>query len=206
MTDKKTVQVSVESGIRRRKYWLGCNWKCNGSIEFIKDSIKNMTNDVKYNQNHMGKSVITHIFVDFMILPGMLHLPLVQAIVRDGILIGAQNVSAHSEGPYTGEVSADHLANYRIESVLIGHSERRTLFNENQQVINDKIKQAWECDLNLIYCVGENHEQRDAEQFDEVINDQLSPLKTGIELNWAKTVIAYEPLWAMGTGVIASAD
>jgi triosephosphate isomerase len=51
--------------------------------------------------------------------------------VRDGILIGAQNVSAFSEGPYTGEVSADHLANYRIESVLIGHSERRTLFNEN---------------------------------------------------------------------------
>lgn len=141
-----------------------------------------------------------------MVLPGLLHLALVQATVREGILIGAQNVSAHNEGPYTGEVSADSLANYRIESVLIGHSERRTLFNETQQVINDKIKQAWECDLNLVYCVGETHEQRDAEQFDEVINDQLKPLKMGVELNWAKTVIAYEPLWAMSTGVIASAD
>ena len=63
-----------------------------------------------------------------MILPGMLHLPLVYAIVKDGILIGAQNVSAYSEGAYTGEVAADHLANYRIENVLIGHSERRNLF------------------------------------------------------------------------------
>ena len=71
-----------------------------------------------------------------MLLPGMLHLPLVQAIVKDGSLFGAQNVSAHGEGAYTGEVAADHLANYRIESVLIGHSERRNLFNENQQTIN----------------------------------------------------------------------
>lgn len=67
-----------------------------------------------------------------MILPGLLHLPLVQAILRDGVLIGAQNVSARGEGAFTGEVAADHLANYRIESVLIGHSERRILFNESQ--------------------------------------------------------------------------
>jgi hypothetical protein len=56
MTDKKAAQVSVEVGARKRKYWLGCNWKCNGSIEFIKDYVKNMTNDLKYNQNHLGKS------------------------------------------------------------------------------------------------------------------------------------------------------
>ena len=82
MTDKKAAQVSVGvpsvvGSIRKRKYWLGCNWKCNGSIEFIKDSVKNMINDVKYNQDHMGKSNLLLLFEDFMILPGMLHISLV---------------------------------------------------------------------------------------------------------------------------------
>lgn len=103
-------------------------------------------------------------------MPGMLHLPLVQALLKDGILVGAQNCSATGQGAYTGEVSADHLIDYRIENVMIGHNERRKLYNESQAVVNEKIKQAWDCSINVVYCVGENAEQRESEQTDEVLD------------------------------------
>ncbi len=105
-----------------------------------------------------------------MIMPGVLHLPIIQATLKDGILIGAQNCSQRGEGAFTGEVSADHLADYRIENVLIGQHERRQLFNETQDVINEKIKQALDCDLNVIYCVGENKQQYEDEESDFVIS------------------------------------
>ena len=142
-----------------------------------------------------------------MIMPGMLHLPLVQALLKDGIKVGAQNCSATGEGAFTGEVSCDHLADYRIDTVLIGQNERRLKFNESQEVINEKLKQAWDCDLNMIYCVGENSEQREQEQTDEVLSEQLNALKD-MDINWSKVVIVYEPLWAMGTNniTIASPD
>jgi len=140
-----------------------------------------------------------------MIIPGLLHLPLVQAVLKDGIMVGAQNCSVTGEGAFTGEVSCDHLVDYRIDHVMIGHSERRKLFNEDQTVINEKIKQAWDCDLSIVYCVGENSEQRESEQTDDVLNEQLSALMA-MEINWSKVVIVYEPLWAMGTSIIASAD
>lgn len=108
----------------------------------------------------------------------MLHLPLVQAILKDSIQVGAQNCSQTGEGAFTGEVSADHLMDYRIGHVMIGHNERRKLFNESQEVINEKVKQAWDCDLNIIYSVGETAEQRESEQTEEVIQEQLSILKT----------------------------
>lgn len=109
------------------------------------------------------------------------------------------------EGAYTGEVSCDHLKDYRIENVLIGHNERRKLYSEMQAVINDKIHQAQDCDINIIYCVGETTEQKESEQTEAVISEQLTALKE-VDVDWTKTVIVYEPLWAMGTSIIASAD
>jgi len=72
---------------------------------------------------------------DFMVIPGMLHLPLVQATVQEGVLVGAQNCSAYEEGAFTGEVAADAIKDYLIEYVLIGHSERRKHFDETQEII-----------------------------------------------------------------------
>lgn len=155
MADQKTKQPV---SLRKRKYWIGCNWKCNGSVEFIKDSVKNMINDVSFNSNHLGKLTSIAQSLDFIIMPGMLHLPLVQALLKDGISVGAQNCSATAEGAFTGEVSSDHLIDYRIDNVMIGHNERRKIFNESQEIINEKIKQAWDCNLNVVYCVGENAE------------------------------------------------
>ena len=144
-------------------------------------------------------------FTDFLIVPGMLHLPLVQAVLKEGIHVCAQNCSATAEGAFTGEISCDHLIDYRINHVMIGQNERRKLFNESQNIVNEKLKQAWDCDLSIVYCVGENSEQRESEQTDEVLDEQLRAIKT-MDINWDKFVIVYEPLWAMGTSIIASAD
>lgn len=93
--------------------------------------------------------------VDLMVLPGFLHLSLVQAIVKEGVMVGAQNCSAYGEGAYTGEVAADHIKDYQIDHVLIGHHERRRLYGETQEIVSKKVKEAEDCQLSIIYCCGE---------------------------------------------------
>jgi len=104
----------------RRRYFLGANWKCNGTTSFVRDIISNLINDLEYDQSKL----------DIMVLPGFLHLSRVQALVNPGIMVGAQNCSAFNEGAFTGEVAADHIKDYSINHVMIGHSERRKLFGE----------------------------------------------------------------------------
>ena len=96
-----------------------------------------------------------------MILPGFLHLSLVQAIVKPGIMIGAQNCSAYAEGAYTGEVAADHIKDYQVNHVMIGHSERRRLYDESQEIVAQKVLNAEDCDLGILYCLGETKEARE---------------------------------------------
>ena len=101
-----------------------------------------------------------------MILPGMLHLPLAQAMVNPGILIAAQNVSAYCEGPFTGEIAADTIKDYDIDYVMIGHAERRNTFEEDQETVTKKVENAVDCDLDIVYCCGETQEQRHDEETD----------------------------------------
>ena len=135
-----------------------------------------------------------------------MHLSLVQAIVNDGIQVAAQNVSATGEGAYTGEVAADAIKDYRIDWVLIGHSERRTFYDETQEIITAKVAESEACGLGIVYCCGENESQRHEEQTESVVFEQLQALKDAEVTDFGKVVIVYEPLWAMGTGTIASAD
>ena len=141
-----------------------------------------------------------------MVLPGYLHLSLAQAIVKEGIMVGAQNCSAYPEGAYTGEIAADHIKDYRIEHVMIGHSERRQLYNESQEIIAQKVLHAEDCDLGILYCIGETTEDRNSERNEEVLGEQLEALRAANIQNWGNIVIVYEPLWALNTGTIASAD
>lgn len=98
-----------------------------------------------------------------MLLPGALHISLVQAMVKDTVAVGAQNVSAHTAGAHTGEVAAEHLLDYGIQWVLIGHSQRRLLFGDTQEIVAEKIKRAREQGMGVILCLGENLEQREKE-------------------------------------------
>lgn len=103
-----------------------------------------------------------------MILPAFLHLPLLKATLNPRIQLGAQDCSIYGEGAYTGEVSCDHLKDYEIQYVLVGHSEHRKTCT--QEDITTKVKQAWDCGLNLVYCVGENQVEHDEELNETVIH------------------------------------
>lgn len=121
--------------------------------------------------------------------------------------IGAQNVFYEDEGAYTGEISGPLLKSYNIDYVLIGHSERRQYFNETDQDVNKKIKAAFRNDLLPIVCVGEKLEDRESEKTTEVLERQTRAAFKGIPaVDVRNTVIAYEPIWAIGTGKTASAE
>lgn len=118
--------------------------------------------------------------------------------------IGAQNVNAQKNGAYTGEVSASQLKSIGCSWVLVGHSERRMLFNEDDQVLLDKIKTALKHGLNVIYCCGESLNERESLQHTSKIQNQLALLKAFSVDEIELVSIAYEPIWAIGTGKTAS--
>ena len=123
------------------------------------------------------------------------------------IKIGAQNMQWEESGAYTGEVSGEMLKCIGVEYVIIGHSERRQYFNETDETVNKKVKAALRNDLKPIVCVGETLEQREAGKTEEVITSQTKLALEGLtEEQVQNTIIAYEPIWAIGTGKTATAE
>jgi len=134
------------------------------------------------------------------------YLASVQAALRNTCINwGAQNISQYDKGAYTGEVSADMLIDFGCTYVIVGHSERRMLFGESSQVVAEKYAAAQRAELIPILCVGETLEQRDSDITEQVIDEQLKAVitLTGVE-SLKKAVIAYEPVWAIGTGKTAT--
>jgi len=121
------------------------------------------------------------------------------------IKIGAQNISENNNGAYTGEISGSMLQDLNLDYVIIGHSERRQMFNDNEANIAQKFELAHQYELIPILCVGESFNERKTGQTLEIIQTQIKSVieSTGIEL-FAKSIIAYEPIWAIGTGETAS--
>ena len=123
------------------------------------------------------------------------------------IKIGAQNMHFEESGAYTGEISGKMLKSIGVEYVIIGHSERRQYFNETDETVNKKIKAAFANGLKPIVCVGETLEQREAGQTVEIITSQIEKALDGLtEEQVENTIIAYEPIWAIGTGKTATAE
>lgn len=142
------------------------------------------------------------------ICPPFVYLSQVRALLADTeIAFGAQNLSQHSLGAYTGEVSAFMLADLSCRYVIVGHSERRALYGESDELVAEKFAQAQANGLTPILCVGETLEEREAGKTTEVVLRQLDAViaKQGIAA-LAQAVIAYEPVWAIGTGRTASPD
>jgi triosephosphate isomerase len=128
------------------------------------------------------------------------------ALGQSGIRLGAQNMYYRDNGAYTGEISPAMLIDLGVDYVIIGHSERRQIFGETDQMVNLKVRKAVETGLRPILCVGETLEQRDAGKTEEVVKGQVSKGFEGLDRSgMAKTVIAYEPIWAIGTGRAATA-
>ena len=179
-----------------RKLFLGGNWKSNGSVVFVKEIINEMVNGLEFDTDLM----------ELVICPTTLHLALANGILDETkAQVCAQNVSLEGEGAFTGEVAAEHLKDFNIHWTLVGHSERRKLNGETNEVVAKKVARALSKKLNVVLCIGESLEDREAEKTNDVLAEQLAAVKETVS-DWANVVIAYEPVWAIGTGKVATGD
>lgn len=174
------------------------NWKMNK----LPSEAEGWANDFK--------SALTQLDVnaDVLICAPYTHLLSLKTIFADSpVHVGAQDVSAHDEGAYTGEISAAMLKDAGVSYVIIGHSERREYHNESDALINQKVKKTLAAGMRPILCVGESEAQRDAGDAETVVLAQLKAGLADINItNPTDIVIAYEPIWAIGTGKTATAD
>ena len=145
---------------------------------------------------------------EVVICPPYIDLPVVSEMIKDtNIKLGAQNVHWADKGAFTGEVAADMLKEYGVEYVIIGHSERRQYFGETDETVNKRAKKALEAGLKPIICVGETLEQREANITNEIVTAQINGDLAGFSAEeLLNCVIAYEPIWAIGTGKTATKE
>ena len=182
----------------RRKLIAG-NWKMNKSYnesQILAEEIVNKLEPIVLEN------------IDLLICPPFISLGKVSDVIRDsGIMLGAQNVYSQNDGAYTGEISAEMLKSVGCEFVIIGHSERRKFFNETDEVVNAKVKKALDKGLKVIVCVGETLEERESGDYEKVVTGQVTgSLKDISKENMKDVVIAYEPVWAIGTGLNATPE
>ncbi len=178
-----------------RKPFIAGNWKMNNTIA---ESTALVT--------LLKKGVADVDGVEIMIAPPFTALSLIaDQLQGSNILLGAQNCYPEENGPFTGEISPQLLKDVGCQAVIIGHSERRQLFKEPDNFINRKMKGAVNAGLTAILCVGETLEEREQEQMYEVLTTQLQSGLAGLTPeSMQQVVIAYEPVWAIGTGKTAS--
>lgn len=177
---------------------IAANWKMNGTH----DSIQQLITHIKQGFNPFPQHEI-------IIIPPFVYLDFCRQLLNNSpIKLGAQNVSQFGVGAYTGEIAAVMLSDNHCSYVLIGHSERRSVFNENNDIIKQKLMRAKEQGLKPILCVGENLEQRQQGLTEHVILSQLQAILdlTGTDAVLQDAVLAYEPVWAIGTGQTATPD
>lgn len=177
-----------------RANFIGGNWKCNGT----KASVVKLVNTLSTLSELPANT-------DVVIAPPSLHLGYVVAKLTNGIKVSTQNSSLTGYGAFTGEENAEMIKDFGIDWTLAGHSERRTLFGETNELVAKKTKAALDAKLNVIFCCGESLEDREADRTMAVVEAQLVALKAEVAPeDWANIVIAYEPVWAIGTGKVAS--
>ena len=140
-------------------------------------------------------------------VPAIDIIPAVEAAKGSNIQIGAENLYYEEKGAFTGEISPEMLTDAGVKYVVIGHSERRQYFNETDETVNKKVKKALAYDITPIMCVGESLEEREAEKTKEIVKDQTMKGLEGLTNEQVSSlVIAYEPIWAIGTGKTASSQ
>ncbi|RLN65461.1 hypothetical protein BBJ29_001151 [Phytophthora kernoviae] len=175
-----------------RKFFVGGNWKCNGSLGQAQDLV-GMLNTAKIPTN-----------VEVVVAPSQVHAATVKASLRSDVRVSGQDVWSQGNGAFTGETSAEMLKDLGAEYTLVGHSERREK-GESNEVVAKKAAYALEKGLAVIACIGESKETRESNQTVAWITKQLDAYAAEID-DWTNVVIAYEPIWAIGTGLTASPE
>lgn len=179
-----------------RKKLIAANWKMNKtigeSLRYIKE-FKDLVKDI--------------VDKEILICPPFTSLFAVSSEIKaSNIKLGSQNIYFEDKGAFTAEISAEMLKEIGCSYAIIGHSERRNIFNETNEVINKKIKQALKNSITPILCVGEKGEEREAGNTEKVVEMQLKECLDGLDKENLDIVIAYEPIWAIGTGKTATAE
>ena len=177
-----------------RKILAAGNWKMNKTASESSEFIKELTESVKGAKN------------DVLICVPFTNLETAVRLTEGtNVKVGAQNMDYHDSGAYTGEVSADMLLDAGVKYVVIGHSERREYYNETDKTVNLKVLKALEKGITPVLCCGESLEQREGGITFDWVRMQIKLALAGVE-DVTKVVIAYEPIWAIGTGKTATSE
>ena len=177
------------------------NWKQNGTLKSSVRLTKKILEALKKNKCRHEIIIIP---------PAIFLLPIKDLIYKSKIKLGAQNVSAFNNGAYTGEISGTMLKDSKVEYCLVGHSERRHIINEDEYILSSKVSQLIDNDITIIYCFGETLSEYKNKKTKLVIKNQLKKLflsnKNNLKKKPSKLVLAYEPVWAIGTGLVPSPE
>jgi triosephosphate isomerase len=173
------------------------NWKMHKNAEETEDLLNDLINQLPDDKE-----------VEIVVAPTFVNLAsAVQHVQFTNIQVAAQNMHQAASGAYTGEISADMLKSIGVETVILGHSERRAYFHESDELINAKVKAALAHEMRVIFCFGEELKDRKADQHFAVVESQLKAGLFNLEAAaWEQIVLAYEPVWAIGTGETASPE
>jgi len=175
------------------------NWKMNNDLAASKALVQDLKNEIKDLALENTRVIVAPTFVNLSAV--------VEATADTAIEVAAQNMHQADSGAYTGEISGGMLTSVGIKSVILGHSERRAYFGETDAILAEKVAAALKNNLEIIFCFGEELEDRKSDNHFNVVGSQL---KNGIfnidAAAWKNVVLAYEPVWAIGTGETASAD
>jgi len=174
-----------------RRFFVGGNFKMNGT----QASLKNLIDSLNGSQLDKDAEVV--------IAPPALYLDQCRKQAHKEIGIAAQNAFNASSGAYTGEISPEQLKDLGIEWVILGHSERREIFKESDEFVAAKVAFALKTGIKVIACIGEKLEERESGKTFEVVTRQLQAISKEVN-DWTNVVIAYEPVWAIGTGKVAT--
>ena len=179
----------------RKKVIIG-NWKMNNDKQETENLLLNLKNKTWDKE------------IEVKVSPSFVSLEYAQKILKNSpVEVVAQNMHYEEKGAFTGEISYKMLKSINVNSVIIGHSERRTLFYENDDTIKRKIKTALDNEMKVIFCFGESLEDRKEKRHIKIISKQLDVITNDLKINqWDQIILAYEPVWAIGTGLNATPE
>jgi len=179
-----------------RKTIVAGNWKMNAS----KETVNTLIMGILAGMDDAKSEVV--------VCAPFPYLSQVEALITHSQLkLGAQSLNVNADGAFTGEVSAEMIKDFGAQYVIVGHSERRSLYGEDSKLVAEKVKAALDNDLTPLFCVGETLEQREAGATEDVVSEQVNAVidLLGIDA-FLGIVVAYEPVWAIGTGVTATPE
>jgi triosephosphate isomerase (TIM) len=179
-----------------RKTIVAGNWKMNAS----KESVNSLINGILSGMSGVSSDVI--------VCAPFPYLSQVESLINgSNLMLGAQNLNVNSEGAFTGEVSADMIKDFGAQHVIVGHSERRSLYGETSAVVAEKTKTAIDAGLIPLLCIGESLEERESGNTETIVAEQLNAVISLLGIDaFDGVIIAYEPVWAIGTGLTATPE